>query len=283
VSHAIDQPPQEISAAADAPATEHDTVQVLGLTMHPVTFDEILGAITPAIESRKQFVMGHHNAHSAYVFQRSKGMQRFYEKASLIYVDSMPLLMLARCLGYKVDGSCRVTLVDYLAPLLEHAAKKGWHIYFIGARPGVAERGFASFVERWPELKITVRHGYFNADPDSEENSEVVAEINAAKPDLLLVGFGMPRQEEWIDRNASLLDVPVLWPCGGTLDYFAGEIKLPPRWMGRAGLEWLYRLYAEPSRLWRRYLLEPWALVPLLARDVWQHVSRQNGRANRRK
>jgi N-acetylglucosaminyldiphosphoundecaprenol N-acetyl-beta-D-mannosaminyltransferase len=115
-------------------------------------------------------------------------------------------------------------------------------------------------------------HGYF--DPGGEENERVLRAIEAFAPDVLLVGMGMPRQEHWIMDNLDRLGSTVLLPCGASIDYVAGEIPTPPRWAGRWGLEWLYRLLAEPGRLWKRYLIEPWFLGYLL---VTQWLGRSFG------
>ncbi len=275
------QPPP-LALSPEQARAGHASFEFLGVRMNPVTFDQMLDAMGKAIAARRRFLLANHNAHSAYLYHRSPGLRRFFGRADLVYVDSMPLVKMARCLGHPIHADCRVTLVDYFEPLLEHAAREKWNIFFVGARPGVAERGFAPFMKRWPDLRVTMHHGYFDATSGSTENEEILSAINAAEADLLLAGLGMPRQEEWIEQNAARLNTPVIWPIGGTLDYFAGEVKTPPRWMGRAGLEWFYRLCSEPSRLWTRYLLEPWALTPRLARDVWHCVWRSNGRARRR-
>jgi N-acetylglucosaminyldiphosphoundecaprenol N-acetyl-beta-D-mannosaminyltransferase len=94
--------------------------------------------------------------------------------------------------------------------------------------------------------------------------------IRQHNPDVLIVGMGMPRQERWLLANHDKLAAPVLLTSGAAIDYVAGEIPTPPRWLGPLGLEWLYRLASEPRRLWRRYLLEPWFAVALFVRDLWR-------------
>lgn len=87
-----------------------------------------------------------------------------------------------------------------------------------------------------------------------------------------MVGMGMPRQEHWVVEYHERIEANVIWLVGACFDYVAGAIPTPPRWMGRVGLEWLYRLYSEPQRLASRYLLEPWSLVPLMISDLWRHL-----------
>jgi N-acetylglucosaminyldiphosphoundecaprenol N-acetyl-beta-D-mannosaminyltransferase len=113
---------------------------------------------------------------------------------------------------------------------------------------------------------MRTHHGFFDTTPGSMESVAVLEAIRAFRPHILLVCMGMPRQEYWIQDNWERIHANAVLPMGAALDYWAGVIPTPPRWMGRMGLEWLCRLLSEPRRLWRRYLVEPWALlVPLAA------------------
>ena len=137
--------------------------------------------------------------------------------------------------------------------------RAGWHwvssqrrIYFLGGRPGVAEstaRTLAGEVEGFHPIGIS--HGYF---ADSESRN-VVDAVNAARPDVLVVGMGSPRQEKWIAEHRSSLNVPLIWAVGALLDYNAGEERRCPQWMGEHGLEWLFRLAMNPRRMAARYLV----------------------------
>jgi N-acetylglucosaminyldiphosphoundecaprenol N-acetyl-beta-D-mannosaminyltransferase len=113
-------------------------------------------------------------------------------------------------------------------------------------------------------------HGYFDRTPGSPANEAVIAAINAAHPDLLLLGMGMPVQEAWLDQNWSRLTVPVAITAGALVDHAAGLVSRPPLWVADLGLEWLVRLVIEPRRLWRRYLIGlpqfAWRLAPALLR-----------------
>jgi N-acetylglucosaminyldiphosphoundecaprenol N-acetyl-beta-D-mannosaminyltransferase len=115
-------------------------------------------------------------------------------------------------------------------------------------------------------LQIQTHHGHFQAEKTSLENKEVLEEINAYAPQIVMVGMGMPRQEHWIADNWQELHCNAVFCSGAALDYVAGEVPIPPRWMGQLGFEWLYRLVAEPKRLWRRYLVEPWFVLVVLMR-----------------
>jgi N-acetylglucosaminyldiphosphoundecaprenol N-acetyl-beta-D-mannosaminyltransferase len=161
-----------------------------------------------------------------------------------------------------------------VGPLMERAAREGWRIFYIGSPPGVANKGAATLRDRHPGLCIEVSHGYFNASASSRDSTDLLERIRTFEAHIVMVGMGMPRQERWIHQHLQGIVANVVLPCGACMDYVAGQIPTPPRWMGRVGLEWLSRLVAEPRRLWRRYLIEPWALIPAYLRDLRSFRSR---------
>jgi N-acetylglucosaminyldiphosphoundecaprenol N-acetyl-beta-D-mannosaminyltransferase len=195
-------------------------------------------------------------------------MREFYARASFVHIDGMALVAVGRRLGLPLRREHRVTYVDWTGPLMAEAAARRWRLFYLGSRPGVAERGAEILRAGHPGLEIATADGYFDSSPGSQANTDVIRQINAFRPNVLMVGMGMPRQEHWIHRNLGHIDTNVVLPCGACIDYVAGAIPTPPRWMGQWGVEWLYRLFSEPGRLWRRYLVEPWVLLPLLLRDL---------------
>jgi N-acetylglucosaminyldiphosphoundecaprenol N-acetyl-beta-D-mannosaminyltransferase len=129
-------------------------------------------------------------------------------------------------------------------------------MFFLGTRQEVVKKAATVLKEKFPQLRILgVHHGYFNKTVTSSENQEVVASINALQPDILVVGFGMPAQEKWILENRDGLNVHIIFPVGAFFDYLSREVVRAPRWMTDHGFEWLGRLWIEPRRLWRRYLM----------------------------
>jgi N-acetylglucosaminyldiphosphoundecaprenol N-acetyl-beta-D-mannosaminyltransferase len=239
---------------------------VLGCKVHAVTAADLTDLVERAVDSHEPCIVANHNLHSLYLYQRDSKLREFFSTAKWIHADGMGIVLLARAAGAEVDRSIRVTYVDWLPILMARAAQRNWRVFYLGSKPGVADRGIAILREKFPGLNITATHGYF--DPVGEENERVVEKIRAFSPNVVLVGMGMPRQERWIIDNMDRLGPAVLLPCGASIDYVAGEIPTPPRWAGRCGLEWLYRLVAEPGRLWKRYLVEPWGLL-LLIGDRW--------------
>ena len=193
----------------------------------------------------------------------------------MIEVDSTPLIWFARLIGLHSRPLHRCTYLDWREHFWSVADRRGWKVLYLGGAPGVAETAVANVAARYPRARILARHGYFDATPGSAENASVVAEVKAFAPDILFVGMGMPRQEAWIMSNLDALPPCVIFSVGAAFDYEAGVQKSAPRWMGKAGLEWLYRLLCDPKRLARRYLYEPWALTPRILADVTQAAARR--------
>ncbi len=126
----------------------------------------------------------------------------------------------------------------------------------MGAKPGVTAKAATKLKERHPNLQIVgTHHGYFDKIPDSAENEAIIAQINAVKPNILILGFGMPLQEKWLLENWDKIDANIALTGGAVFDYISGELQRGPKWMTDNGFEWLARLLIEPKRLWRRYLL----------------------------
>jgi N-acetylglucosaminyldiphosphoundecaprenol N-acetyl-beta-D-mannosaminyltransferase len=175
------------------------------------------------------------------------------QHADLTTADGMPLVWGAKWLGTPINE--RVAGADLVPALAERAAKKGFSIYFLGAAPGVAARAACLLEKSYPGLQVAgVLSPPYNSVLDMDPS--ILDEIQAAKPDILLVAFGNPKQEKWIGMYGYQLGVPVMIGIGGSLDFIAGQTRRAPAWMQRTGLEWLFRLWQEPRRLFKRYILD---------------------------
>ncbi|MBW4626549.1 MAG: WecB/TagA/CpsF family glycosyltransferase [Brasilonema octagenarum HA4186-MV1] len=240
----------------------------LGVQVDALSIPELNSLIAQSIKRDKKWIIAHHNLHSLYLHHHDPKMRAFYAKADYAHIDGMPLVLLGKLLGFPLKREQRVTYADWVWPLMAEAAVKGWRVFYLGSKPGVAERGARILREKFPGLQISTNHGYINIQKGSPESLATLAAINAYQPHVLMVGMGMPRQEHWTLDNLEHIHTNAILTSGACMDYVAGAVPTPPRWMGKFGLEWLYRLLSEPKRLWRRYLLEPWFVARLFLREI---------------
>jgi N-acetylglucosaminyldiphosphoundecaprenol N-acetyl-beta-D-mannosaminyltransferase len=241
---------------------------MLGVRVDGLTTEGLYRAIAEAVESGQRTVIANHNLHSIYLYHRDAKMRGFYARARYVFIDGMPLIWLGRLLGYPLRLEHRMTSIDWLRPMLPMAVTRGWRLFLLGSRPEVAERSASVLRSQFPGLEVEAMHGFFDLRPGCQGGEAVLARIRDYRPDMLCVGMGMPRQEHWIEDHIDRLEAGVVLNLGGFMELLTGELPLPPRWISRLGLEWLVRLASRPRRVWRRYLLEPWFLLPLLARDL---------------
>lgn len=228
-------------------------VEVLGVGVDPVTVDGLHAEIRRLVRRRGGVILNV-NAHCLNLCYGDPGLRRFFNAADLVFCDGAGVSLAARVLGGRLPG--RITYADWLPLLATFAEGEGLSLFFLGARPGVAEKAADELRATHPRLEVAgVHHGFFDHRAGSPENGAVVAEINAARPDVLLVGLGMPLQERWLMENLRGLDVGVALTGGAVFDYASGGLRRGPRLLTDNGLEWLVRLLVEPRRLWRRYVL----------------------------
>ena len=246
------------------------TYHLLGVRINPLSIPDLHAVIAEIIKSNQRGIIASQNLHSIYVYHHDAKMRAFGKRANYMRVDGMPIVLLGRLLGYPLSREHRVTYVDWVRPLMAEAMRQNWRIFYMGTKPGIADRGAAILRQEFPGLQIETTDGYFDTNTGSLENQKKLALINAYQPDILMVGMGMPRQEHWILDNVEQIKANAILTCGACIDYVAGEIPTPPRWLARLGFEWLARLFSEPKRLWKRYLVEPWFVASLFVQDFWK-------------
>jgi N-acetylglucosaminyldiphosphoundecaprenol N-acetyl-beta-D-mannosaminyltransferase len=195
------------------------------------------------VTTNPEFVMAaQHNAPFRYVLHQ----------ADLCLPDGIGLLLASRWLRRPLPA--RVPGSEFVYHLAELAAEEGWLLFLLGAEPGVAEEAAAVFQRLYPALIIA---GTYAGSPDPAENTAIVQRINDSRAQLLLVAYGAPRQDQWIERNRHQLPhVRVAIGVGGALDFVSGRAVRAPQWVQKLGLEWLDRLIRQPWR-WRRMLALP--------------------------
>lgn len=247
---------------------------LLGVEINPSTIEEINSFIEKKILKKDKIIVASQNLHSAYLHLKHEKFRKF-QKNTIKHVDGMPLILWGKILGYPVSREERITWVDWIHPLLKMSSDKKFRIFYLGSTEEVVREGERRIKKMYPDLDFSAHNGFFDANFGSEENSLIVSEINEYHPDILIVGMGMLRQEYWIFDHHEKLNATCIITSGAAMEYIAGAVSLPPRWMGRFSLEWLYRLIENPSRFWRRYLVEPQALVGLMIKDIYFHYIRR--------
>jgi len=232
-----------------------------------LTFEEALARVEELVRAGQGGAVFTPNVDHVVLAHEDERLRDAYSRASLSLADGMPLLWTSRLLGTplpeKISGS------DFVGPLLERAADRGWRVYFLGGAPGVAAKARDAILEQLPKLRIVgVDAPRIDVNEPLDQRAGVLDAIRASGADLVLVALGAPKQEIWIDQTRGALKPAVLLGVGASLDFIAGTVPRAPRWMSRSGLEWLYRLGREPGRLWRRYLVRDPKYVLVMAPAV---------------
>jgi N-acetylglucosaminyldiphosphoundecaprenol N-acetyl-beta-D-mannosaminyltransferase len=215
------------------------------------------------------------NAAKVVECHENRSMRRFVRDSDVVSADGQSVVWAARLLGHRIPE--RVPGIDLMQELLAGAAERGFTVYLLGAREDTLHRALQSFEERYPGLRIAgARNGYF----EPREEAEIAARIREANPDVLFVAMPSPYKEQFLDRHLERIGVRFAMGVGGAIDVLAGERARAPRWMQRLGLEWLFRLAQEPSRMWRRYLVRNLKFVCLVARELVRPRGRSQARAS---
>ena len=231
-----------------------ERIDVLGVRVDALSVEELHAEIERMIRSGDHALILNVNVHALNLSYQNPWLRNFLNSASIVFCDGAGVMLGAWILGRHIPQ--RIPYTDWIWQSAEFAESCGFTFFFLGARPGVADKAAARLKERFPELRIVgVHHGYFDKTPGSAENEAVLRKINAAKPNLLLVAFGMPVQERWLMENWRRIEANVGLTGGAVFDYASGELHRGPRLLTDNGLEWLARLIIEPRRLWKRYII----------------------------
>lgn len=240
--------------------------QLLGFFAHPGTLVDYLEFTKTSIEADQRATVLYHNLHSLYSYFTSASLREHYRDTTIL-VDGMPLIWLMKAAGIDVNRDHRLTYVDFIMPLMQLCADNGWTVFHVGQHSRVQETALERIREACPGIRIEGHDGYFDLSVEGSESLAVVDAINASGANLVLLGLGAPKQEAWLAAHRHLINAQIVFTCGACMEYVAGHVKTPPRWMGRLGLEWSFRLLENPRRFAFRYLIEPIILGAILLRN----------------
>lgn len=233
-----------------------ERVVIFDTPVDKLTMAEALDRIDQFTKERKPHLIIAINPEKIMRVREDLVLQKILQEAELTIADGIGLVWAARLLGNPLQQ--RVTGFDLMQEIVKAAAPKGYKLFFLGAAPGVAQQAKEVYLTKYPALQVVgVRDGYFKA----EEEEALIDQINSSGADVLFVAMGTPKQEKWLAKYRSRLQIPVCMGVGGSFDVVAGRIQRAPLFMQRLGLEWLHRFLKEPSRIGRMGALPKFALA----------------------
>jgi N-acetylglucosaminyldiphosphoundecaprenol N-acetyl-beta-D-mannosaminyltransferase len=260
------QPHPEAAASATAVAADIPKREILGVPVAITDYAGTVDALDAMVDSRDRGYVCAVSVHSLTSALDDAEMAGVFRGATLVLPDGMPVVWAANMLGAGLKG--RVYGPELMLRYSERCAERGHRVWLYGGRDqGSLAQLALNLRRRLPGINIV--GGYsppFRPMTDEEEDA-LIDQINEAKPDVLWVGIGAPKQEKWMARMRDRLEVPVLCAVGAAFDFHAGRISQAPRWMQQRGLEWIYRLAQEPRRLFPRYLYSNPRFVLAFARQ----------------
>lgn len=248
----------------------NEKLNLFNIIIDNVTMDESINKIDKLINLKKNSYVVTPNVDHIVKLDRDLEFKKVYDEADLVLADGMPIIwaskILRKPLKEKVSGS------DLFPKLCEHASKKGYKVFFLGAREGVAKKASENLKNRYQNLNVVgVYSPSFGFESNENENLKIINLIKNVNPDILFVGVGAPKQEKWIYENISKFNVPISLGIGASFDFVAGSVKRAPVWMQNIGLEWFYRFCKEPRRMFKRYFIDDIKFIKLFIVEFFKN------------
>jgi len=245
-----------LSVVEDAEAS----VELLGTPIDRLSYEEAMSTIEAYVRASEPRQIATVNLDFLRIARKDEAFAETLRDADMALADGMPLVWASRLAGASLPD--RIAGVDLVEAICDRGSSLGWSLFLLGAEPGIGLAASVAMLRRHPGLRISGVYSPPVGHWDDLEEKRIRDRITEARPDVLLVALGAPRQDTWIALNKARLGVPVSIGVGCTFDVICGAKLRAPRWMQRMGLEWSFRLITEPGRLWRRYLGD----MPILAR-----------------
>ncbi|MBM4026146.1 MAG: WecB/TagA/CpsF family glycosyltransferase [Planctomycetes bacterium] len=246
-----------------SPGARYESITLLGTTLHRMRMADVLAACSESIRLRRPILIGVANVAKLVKARRDPHLRQSRAEATFTVADGVPVVWLSRLCGCPLPA--RVAGIDIMNELLAAADREKYGVSFLGARQEIVERVVAHVRRAYPGVRIAgYRNGYFS----HAQEADVAAAIGASAADILLVAVPTPQKEDFLRRWREDVRVPVCHGVGGSFDVVAGITRRAPRWMQRAGLEWLYRVRQEPRRMWKRYLITNTTFIGLAVKEL---------------
>jgi N-acetylglucosaminyldiphosphoundecaprenol N-acetyl-beta-D-mannosaminyltransferase len=249
-----------------AAAAEVRTRELLGVPIAMLDYKSAIEVMDGMVETRDPGYVCAAPVHALIEARDDPVMLAALRGSTLVVPDGMPLVWAANLLGETLDD--RVYGPELMLRYSDRCAEQGHRVWLYGGRDqGTLVQLALSMRRRHPGIRIVGGYSPPHRPLTGEEESAVVRQINEARPEVLWVGIGVPKQEKWMARMRDRLEVPVMCGVGAAFDFHAGRISMAPRWMQERGLEWIYRIAQEPKRLLPRYLYANPRFVAAFARQ----------------
>jgi N-acetylglucosaminyldiphosphoundecaprenol N-acetyl-beta-D-mannosaminyltransferase len=226
-------------------------INVLGVGVSAINLDTALAKITQALQKKEKGYVCVTGVHGVSEAQKDPQFRQILNRAFLCTPDGMPLVWVGRWQGQKHMG--RVYGPDLMLAMMVLSEQTGWRHFFYGGADGTAVALRERLLERFPKLRVAGTYQPPFRPLNAEEQATFMEAIRTSRPDVVWIGLSTPKQERFMAEYLPKLDVTLMFGVGAAFDFLAGNVPQAPRWMQRSGLEWLFRLYAEPRRLWKRY------------------------------
>ncbi len=245
-----------------------ETVEILGIPLQRTTMGAALEKAAEFVAAKKPHLIATANPEMIMLAQEDLLLAEILKRADLVVADGIGAVWASRILRQPLPE--RIPGIELAEGLLRLAAEKGWRVFFLGAEKGVADKAARQLRQKYPALPIVgTHHGFFHTAP---ENKAVLEKIRKSRPQILLAGLGVPRQEKWLAANLGTLEIPLGIGIGGSFNVWAGTVKRAPLWLRQLHLEWFYRLIKQPWRIKRL------AVLPEFVFKVWAERCRQGGK-----
>ncbi|MCI6677105.1 MAG: WecB/TagA/CpsF family glycosyltransferase [Clostridiales bacterium] len=230
-------------------------IKFMNIEIDNLTMEEALKEIDKMIQRKKPAYVVTPNVDHIVQLETNKELQAVYKNADLIITDGKPLVWISKFYGNpikeKISGS------DLFPLLCEMSTQKGYKMFFLGAAEGVAAKAAENLIKKYPGLNVVGTYSPpYGFEKDDNEINKIIQMIHRAKPEILIVGLGCPKQEKFMYQYYNKLNVPISLGLGASFDFEAGKVKRAPKWMSRYGFEWLFRITQDPKRMFKRYIID---------------------------